>query len=57
MKKRVVVLHAWEGVPNFKTYPLPIANSLGCPTVSIDFLDTLDSILKKEKKVLLYSFK
>lgn len=47
MKKRFVVLHAWEGVPNFKTYPLPIANSLGCPTVSIDFLDTLDSILKK----------
>jgi len=57
MKDRVVVLHAWEGVPNKSIYPISLATSFGCPTVSINYLDKLDSILKKEKKVLLYSFK
>ena len=56
MKSRVVVLHAWKGVPNESIYPESLATSWGCPTVSIDFLDELDIILKKEKKVLLYSF-
>ncbi|HIP26800.1 MAG TPA: peptidase [Flavobacteriaceae bacterium] len=57
MKNRVVVLHAWEGVPDKSIYPKSLATSWGCPTVSINFLDELDSILKKEKKILLYSFK
>jgi len=56
MKDRVVVLHAWEGVPNKTIYPLNLATSWGCPTVSQDFLDKLDEILKKEKGILLYSF-
>lgn len=56
MRKRVVVLHAWEGVPDQEIYPKALATSWGCPTVSIAFLDELDTILKKEKKVLLYSF-
>lgn len=57
MRKRVVVLHAWEHVPDEEVYPQSIAMSWGCPTVSIKFLDELDSILKKNEKVLLYSFK
>lgn len=57
MKERVVVLHAWKGVPDKSIYPLPIATSFGCPTVSITFLDLLDKILKKNEKVILYSFK
>jgi hypothetical protein len=56
MRSRVVVLHSWEGVADEETYPKPLAMSWGCPTVSIGFLDTLDKILKKETKVLLYSF-
>ena len=56
MRKRVVVLHAWEYVPDKEVYPNPIALSWGCPTVSIKFLDELDEILQKHKKVLLYSF-
>lgn len=56
MKDRVVVLHAWSGVPDKKIFPSNIGTSWGCPTVSINFLDELDVILKKEKKVLLYSF-
>ena len=57
MRKRVVVLHAWEGVPNEQIYPKALTTSWGCPTVSIDFLDTLDGVLKKEKRIVLYSFK
>ncbi len=56
MRKRVVVLHAWEHVPDKEVYPKSIAMSWGCPTVSIQFLDELDIILKENNKVLLYSF-
>ena len=56
MRKRVVVLHAWEGVADEEIYPIPLAVSWGCPTVSIKFLDELDVFLKKHDKVLLYSF-
>ena len=56
LRKRVVVLHAWEGVKDNEIYPKSLALSWGCPTVSIQFLDDLDVILKKNNKVLLYSF-
>jgi hypothetical protein len=56
MRKRVVVLHAWEGVDDKEIYPSSLAVSWGCPTVSVQFLDDLDVILKKHDKVLLYSF-
>lgn len=57
MRKRIVVLHAWEGVPDEEIYPKPLAMSWGCPTVSIEFLEFLDEILKNNNRVLLYSFK
>lgn len=56
MRKRVVVLHGWKNMPENETYPKPIATSWGCPTVSVDFLDELDKILKENENVLLYSF-
>jgi hypothetical protein len=56
MRKRVVVLHAWEHVPDKEIYPKSLALSWGCPTVSIQFLDELDKILKENDKILLYSF-
>lgn len=56
MRDRVVVLHAWSGIPDKSIYPENIATSFGCPTVSINFLDELDLLLQKEEKVLLYSF-
>lgn len=56
MRDRVVVLHSWEGVPDEEIYPKSLAMSWGCPTISINFLAELDEILKKEEKVLLYSF-
>jgi len=57
MRKRVVVLHAWEGVKDTEIYPNSLAVSWGCPTVSVQLLDELDVVLKEHKKVLLYSFK
>lgn len=56
MRKRIVVLHGWKGMPQKETYPNAIATSYGCPTVSIKVLDELDELLKENKKVLLYSF-
>jgi len=56
MRKRIVVLHGWEHVPDEEIYPESIVMSWGCPTVSTKVLDALDIILKKNKKVLLYSF-
>lgn len=55
MRKRIVVLHAWEGVPDDEIYPEPLATSWGCPTVSIKVLDELDELFKENKKVLIYS--
>ncbi len=56
MKDRVVVLHAWEGVADNTIYPKSLATSFGCPTISINFLDSLDVILKKNEAILLYAF-
>jgi len=56
MRQRIVVLHAWTQVPDSEVYPASIAMSWGCPTVSVKFLDQLDALLAKEKKVLLYTF-
>ena len=56
MRKRVVVLHSWEGVPDEESFPKPLAMSWGCPTVSLDFLAYLDEIFKNNDRVLLYSF-
>ena len=56
MRERVVVMHAWEGVPDKEIYPNILATSWGCPTVSIKVLDELDEIFKENEKVLVYSF-
>lgn len=48
LEKRVVVLHSWEGIPDYNTYPLPIAQSQGCPTVSNNTMIFLDSFIKSQ---------
>jgi len=54
---RFIVLHAHECVPEVEAYPLPICQSDGCPTVSLQFMQRLRSILdKSEKPVLLWIF-
>ncbi|MCX6209026.1 MAG: murein L,D-transpeptidase catalytic domain family protein [Bacteroidetes bacterium] len=51
--ERNVVLHAYSCVPNNETFPQPICNSLGCPMVSYQFLDTLSSYIKKSNKSII----
>lgn len=59
MRRRVVVLHSWEGIPDEETYPFTIAKSQGCFTVSNNTMRYLDNLIKTQnnKKILIYSFK
>ncbi len=55
---RAVVLHALDCVPDEEVYPDYICNSLGCPTVSIKFLNKLSTYIDNSKKpMLLWIFK
>ena len=51
--KRAVVLHGLECVPDEESYPKPICNSLGCPMVSISFLNKLSTLIDRSEKPLL----
>jgi hypothetical protein len=59
LRKRVVVLHSWWGIPNIEIYPFPIVESQGCFTVSNNTMRYLDKFIQKQenKKILIYSFK
>ena len=46
---RNVVLHSYDCVPSFETYPIYACNSLGCPMVNNDFMEKLSKIIDKEK--------
>ncbi len=48
MRKRIMVLHSYQMVPSFETYPLPIVTSLGCVMVSEDDMTYLDKLIKKQ---------
>ncbi|KAA5534902.1 peptidase [Taibaiella lutea] len=55
---RTVVLHGWNAIPDYETYPDGISESWGCPAVSNDFMAALDSLLKKKANpVLLWIYK
>ena len=56
MRKRVMVLHSYQMVPSFETYPLPIVTSLGCVMVSKTDMKYIDKLIKKQhnKRLLLY---
>jgi hypothetical protein len=51
--ERNIVLHSYSCVPNEETYPSPICNSLGCPMVSVDFLNTLMVYIEDAKQPVL----
>jgi hypothetical protein len=56
---RFVVLHAHSCVPDKEVYPDFICNSLGCPTVSPNFLKTLQEqyLLKTKQPVCMWIYK
>ena len=51
--KRAVVLHQYGGLPEAEVYPMPIANSLGCPMVPTGFFIRLEKIIDNEKDPIL----
>ena len=59
MRKRVVVIHSWEGIPDFSIYPFKIVQSQGCFTVSNNALSYIDKFISQQEntKILLYAFK
>lgn len=52
---RAVVLHSHGCVPNDEVAPFPICLSLGCPTVSPDFLALLKKYINESEKPILLS--
>jgi len=59
MRKRVVVIHSWSGIPDFSIYPFKIVQSQGCFTMSNNALTYLDKFISKQenKRILFYTFK
>ncbi len=59
MRRRVVVIHSWKGIPDNSIYPLKIVQSEGCFTVSNIALSYIDNFISKQdnKKILIYAFK
>jgi hypothetical protein len=51
--RRFVVLHAYDCIPDVEIYPRNICNSLGCPMVSYQFLETTSRYIRKEKRPIL----
>ena len=49
MRPRVMVLHSYEYVPDYETYPLPIVTSLGCVMISKTDMTYIDTLIKKQK--------
>jgi hypothetical protein len=55
--ERAIVLHSHSCVPDTESYPDPICNSQGCPTVSLVFLKKLSGVIDTAKKpILLWVF-
>ena len=55
--KRAIVLHSWEEVYNDEVFPNGTPEGWGCPAVANQSMVVIDSILKKNKKVLFWVIK
>lgn len=54
--KRTIVLHGWDDVPENEVHPGGTIEGWGCPAVSNACMTKLDSLLKKQKNVLLWTY-
>jgi len=52
-KKRLIVMHGWDMVTDYETYPAGTVEGWGCPAVSNNFMTYIDSLLKKQNKPVL----
>ncbi len=50
---RAVVIHAHSSIPTTETYPVPIGESFGCPSVAPEFLATLTTYIKGSQKPIM----
>ena len=59
MRRRIVVIHSWKGIPDFSIFPFKIIQSQGCFTVSNNALSYIDNFISQQenKKILIYAFK
>jgi hypothetical protein len=59
MRRRVVVIHSWKGIPPYSIYPLKIVQSQGCFTVANNALSYIDNFISQQqnKRILIYAFK
>ena len=48
--ERAIVLHAHSSIPTAETYPVPIGESFGCPSVAPSFLCTLTHYIGGSQK-------
>ena len=51
--ERSIVIHAHSSIPTTETYPMPIGQSFGCPSVAPEFLNTLTRYIKGSQKPVL----
>jgi len=49
MRKRIMVLHSYEYVPDYETYPQAIITSWGCVMISEEDMRFIDKLIKKQK--------
>ena len=56
-RKRAIVLHSWEAIPNEEVFPEGTPEGWGCPAVSNESMKEIDELLKKNKKVLMWIIK
>lgn len=50
---RLIVLHSWDMVANYETYPDGAPEGWGCPAVSNELLRKLDKFIQEQEKPLL----
>ena len=56
LRPRCVVLHGWRYTTHLPIWPVATVGSWGCPVVSPRDMETLDSILQREQRVVLWAY-
>jgi len=52
--KRQIVFHSWEQVSETEVYPNGTPEGWGCPAISNNVMKTVDALIRKQKKHLLF---
>jgi hypothetical protein len=55
-RKRVIVLHSWDAISDEEVFPRGTPEGWGCPSVSNNTMNRLDSKLKSNKRVIMWIY-